>query len=337
MRPILLHGHTRSLTKIKYNSDGDLLFSASKDKSPSVWYSHNGERLGTFEGHGGTVWDLDVSYDSNRLLTGGADGACILWNVSNGKELFRWTTETQNAVRAVAFAEGDRKALYVTDKTMGQSCEIFIVEISENIAQQTSGHLKRIVVQGDRATVALWGKLNKTILTGHSDGTISLWNAETGKLLKSIKPHTKLVQDIQFSKDREFFITASKDQSSLIIDATTLEVMKQYTADCPINSASISPLFPQIMLGGGQDAMNVTTTSARQGKFEVRFFHLVFEEEIGRVKGHFGPINTLAFHPNGKSFASGGEDGFVRLHFFDEDYFSFKFPEELTFEMNSDE
>ena len=82
------------------------------------------------------------------------------------------------------------------------------------------------------------------------------------------------------------------------------------------------------MLGGGQEAMNVTTTSAKQGKFEVRFFHTVFQDELGRVKGHFGPINTLAFHPNGKSFASGSEDGFVRLHFFDEDYFEFGYDEE---------
>ena len=39
--------------------------------------------------------------------------------------------------------------------------------------------------------------------------------------------------------------------------------------------------------------MSVTTTSLRQGKFETRFWHKVFEEEVGRVKGHFGPINTF--------------------------------------------
>ena len=82
------------------------------------------------------------------------------------------------------------------------------------------------------------------------------------------------------------------------------------------------------MLGGGQDAMSVTTTSAKQEKFEVRFFHKVFEDEIGRVKGHFGPVNTLAFHPDGRSFASGGEDGYIRLHKFDPDYYKFKFAEE---------
>jgi WD40 repeat protein len=37
-------------------------------------------------------------------------------------------------------------------------------------------------------------------------------------------------------------------------------------------------------------------------------------------QGHFGPINSLAFNPDGKSFASGSEDGYIRLHHFDTDY-----------------
>lgn len=80
-----------------------------------------------------------------------------------------------------------------------------------------------------------------------------------------------------------------------------------------------------MVLGGGQDAMDVTTTSTRQGKFDSRFFHLVFEEEFARLKGHFGPINSLAFHPNGRSFSTGGEDGYVRINTFDQSYFDFHF------------
>ena len=48
--------------------------------------------------------------------------------------------------------------------------------------------------------------------------------------------------------------------------------------------------------------MEVTTTTTRAGKFDARFYHMIFEEEIGRVKGHFGPINSLAFHPDGKRY-----------------------------------
>ncbi|KAJ3087946.1 Eukaryotic translation initiation factor 3 subunit I [Quaeritorhiza haematococci] len=326
MRPILLHGHTRSLTKIKYNREGDLLFSASKDSQPNAWYSHNGERLGTYNGHNGAVWDLDVNYDSTLLITGAADNTAKLWEVGTGKCLFTWNTRT--AVRAVNFSEGCGSALYVTDATMGQQCKIHIVPIEEDLDDQTEEPILVITVTGPKATVAMWGNLNKHIYTGHEDGTISVWNSETGELVKSVREHKAQIQDIQFSPDKSFFITASKDHTSHVYDAKTLKVLKRYITERPVNSASISPIRNHIMLGGGQEAMSVTTTAVKQGKFEVRFFHMIFEEEIGRVKGHFGPINTLAFHPSGKSFASGGEDGFVRLHHFDDDYFKFKYDEE---------
>lgn len=57
-------GHERSLTQIKFNKEGDLLFSCSKDHIINVWFSHNGERLGTYEGHNGAVWTIDVDCTS---------------------------------------------------------------------------------------------------------------------------------------------------------------------------------------------------------------------------------------------------------------------------------
>ena len=58
--PFFSAGHERSLTQIKFNAEGDLLFSCSKDHIINVWFSHNGERLGTYDGHNGTVWTIDV-------------------------------------------------------------------------------------------------------------------------------------------------------------------------------------------------------------------------------------------------------------------------------------
>lgn len=119
--------------------------------------------------------------------------------------------------------------------------------------------------------------------------------------------------------------------------------MKSYSADTPLNSATITPKKEYVILGGGEDAMGVTNTSSRQGKFEARFYHKIFEEEIGRVRGHFGtyflclhprpkylltllgPLNTVAVDPTGKGYASGGEDGYVRVHQFDKSYFDFTY------------
>ena len=69
----MLQGHERSITQIKFNEEGDLLFSASKDVKPNVWYSINGERLGTYDGHTGTIWSIDIKWDSSHFITGSAD------------------------------------------------------------------------------------------------------------------------------------------------------------------------------------------------------------------------------------------------------------------------
>ena len=53
----------------------------------------------------------------------------------------------------------------------------------------------------------------------------------------------------------------------------------------------------------------------------MRFFNYIFEEELGAVQGHFGPVNTISFSPDGQSYASGGEDGYVRLFQFSQDYY----------------
>jgi len=59
--------------------------------------------------------------------------------------------------------------------------------------------------------------------------------------------------------------------------------------------------------------------------FELAFFNMIYENEIAYIKGHFGPVNSLDFHPSGKSVASGSEDGTIRIHEFDQEYFTSEF------------
>lgn len=84
-KPLMLHGHERSITQIKYNRDGDLLFSSAKDNHPCVWYSINGERLGTYEGHQGVVWAIDVDWETKRFMSGAGDNMLMIWDVQTGK------------------------------------------------------------------------------------------------------------------------------------------------------------------------------------------------------------------------------------------------------------
>jgi len=131
----------------------------------------------------------------------------------------------------------------------------------------------------------------------------------------------KAITNMSFSKDLTLFITASSDRSANLYDTASYEKLATFKSVAAVNAASISPKAPHICLGGGQEARDVTTTSSRSGNFESKFYHIYFEEELGSVGGHFGPINSLDFNPDGKSFASGSEDGYIRIHHFDAEYF----------------
>ncbi len=318
MIPILLQAHTRSLTKILYNSSGDLLFTASKDNIPNAWWSHNGERLGSFHGHEGVVWSMAVSQDSSLLVTGSGDNTARVWQVNGGKQLTRLDTET--AVRAVALGHGDKYLVLVTDATMGKPAKVLIYSFPECLL------LKEIDCGLDgkvKPTVVAVTDCNEAVITGHHDGSLRSWDFGSGALLQESKPHEDVIRDLQMSTDRSYFLTASRDNCAKLIDSSTLSTLKTYKTERPVNSAALCPLRNEVVIAGGQEALHVTTTSSRAGQFEARFFHQIYETEMGRVKGHFGPINTLAYHPGGKGYASGSEDGYVRVHHFDPDYFEF--------------
>ncbi|KAK7517661.1 eukaryotic translation initiation factor 3 subunit I [Phyllosticta citriasiana] len=324
MRPILLSGHERALTQVKYNADGDLIFSVSKDHVVCAWYSANGERLGTYHGHIGALWTVDVDPTTTLLATGGADNTMRLWEVKSGKLLKTWEFET--SIKRVEFSPDGRQLLGVTEKRSGHLGTICVFDINPDPeAEQTDERKLRIVCEDAKPTVAGFSYGAKYIVSGHEDGTVTQWDAKTGKMINIVEVHELDTQitDLQWAPDRTYFITAGKDKTARLISTDDLQILHTYVTDTPLNSAAITPVKDFVILGGGQAAMDVTTTSARQGKFEARFYHKIFEEEIGRVRGHFGPLNYVAVHPKGTGYCSGGEDGYVRVHHFDKPYFDF--------------
>ncbi|THG08746.1 hypothetical protein TEA_027107 [Camellia sinensis var. sinensis] len=162
-----------------------------------------------------------------------------------------------------------------------------------------------LTIKGPQGRInrAVWGPLNKTILSAGEDAVIRIWNSETGKLLKvSDKEtgHKKTITSLTKSADSSHLLTGSLDKSAKLWDIRSLTLIKTYVTERPVNVVAMSPLLDHVVLGGGQDASAVTTTDHCAGKFEARFFGKVLQEEIGGVKGHFGPINALAFNPDGK-------------------------------------
>eukprot|EP00252_Welwitschia_mirabilis_P007069 TRINITY_DN18120_c1_g1_i2.p1 TRINITY_DN18120_c1_g1~~TRINITY_DN18120_c1_g1_i2.p1 ORF type:complete len:124 (-),score=24.30 TRINITY_DN18120_c1_g1_i2:573-944(-) len=69
---------------------------------------------------------------------------------------------------------------------------------------------------------------------------------------------------------------------------------------CMVESASLEPTMGNLFVAGGEDMW-------------VRLFDFHTGDEIACNKGHHGPVHCVRFSPVGESYASGSEDGTIRI------------------------
>ena len=135
-----------------------------------------------------------------------------------------------------------------------------------------------------------------------------------------------------FSKDFTMLFTSSRDGTCKLLHPDTFDEIRSFHFNFPCRNAAISPLFDaednqkfHLLLCGGQDAKDVTTTGAQKGGFEMQLYNIIYNEQLASIKGHFGTVHSIAFHPDGHSFASGSEDGYVHFHRMLPEYFTKRF------------
>ena len=189
----------------------------AKDQVACCWWAHNGERVGTYHGHVGAIWTIDVDPVSNLLVTGAADNTIRLWEVKTGRNIKTW--EFPTAVKRVEFSEDGTKILGVTEKRMGYLSNIVVFDVNPDPeGPQEDERALTIVCDESKATVPGWSAANKYIIAGHEDGSVSQYDAKTGDLLDNVPIHelNQPITDLQWSQDRTYFITACKDKTSKV-------------------------------------------------------------------------------------------------------------------------
>ena len=80
----------------------------------------------------------------------------------------------------------------------------------------------------------------KTIASASSDKTVRLWDATTGKHLKTLTGHTDSVNSVRFSPDGRTIASASADETVRLWDATTGQHLKTLTGHTSLSTVSVS-------------------------------------------------------------------------------------------------
>ncbi len=83
--------------------------------------------MGSYNGHNGTVWTIDVNWDSTALVSASADSTVRLWDVQTGRERNSYQLDTP--CRCCAFSYDGNIILYTNDDVMGKPCEMYLTDI----------------------------------------------------------------------------------------------------------------------------------------------------------------------------------------------------------------
>jgi len=333
VKPLLLQYHSRPVTCVRFNRDGDLFLSASNDGRTCLIRTDTGERIGTYEGHEGAVKSCDINADSTMVVTAGADSKVVFYHARNGEVIYELLHG--GIVKGVEFCQDvsrNNRIVTCADKFKSTPNCIAIWEFDFSNPMNLRCDRQLMIDSSPplpmKASMVRWGPFDETLISIHEEGTFCVWDMQ-GALVRKIDEHHLAIKSIQFNENRTLMLTASRDKTIKLWETQEYSKLKTYTSNRPFNDAVISPLYldsvnPKyhIIAGGGVEAREVTQTT--EGGFESVIFNMVLEEEIGTIKGHFGPMNCIAISPDGRSYVTGGEEGMIRLIHFDEDYFKRK-------------
>merc|ERR1712216_58357 len=107
------------------------------------------------------------------------------------------------------------------------------------------------------------GPLGKQILCALEDGCMKIMDAMSFSVVKEIAAHDNKIQCLSYNLQQTFLLSASTDHTCKMWDLETWECVKTFKSDRPLNACVFSPTKEHVLLGGGQDAMSVTTTAGR--------------------------------------------------------------------------
>jgi hypothetical protein len=159
---------------------------------------------------------------------------------------------------------------------------------------------KKKILKTDNVSSISFSPNGKTIVSGSSSNTISLWNVDTSENVKTLTGHKGDVLSVCFSPDGKTVVSGSYDKTVRLWNVDTGVNVKTLTGhEGPINSVSFSPNGKTVVSGSDDET--------------VRLWNVDTGVNVKILMRHEGPVNSVSFSPDGKTVVSGSYDETVRL------------------------
>ncbi|KAE8738473.1 hypothetical protein FOCC_FOCC016032 [Frankliniella occidentalis] len=291
--PLTCSGHTRPVVHLAFSDvtdTGYYLISACKDGKPMLRQGDTGDWIGTFEGHKGAVWGVALNSQATRAASGAADFNAKVWDAVSGDELHSF--QHNHIVKSVGFSADSSHFVTGSNEKLLRIFDLNKPEADPTVFSGHTGGLKHVMFfRGD-----------KQLISCADDKTIRVWDRASGQEVQKVEL-SAAPSSLEVSKDGSLMtVTHGNVVSFLDTEKWVLvmfEPVKEFTMPTQVSSASLHP-DKTIFVCGGDD-------------FKMYKYNYSTGTEIESFKGHFGPVHCVRFAPDGELYASGSEDGTLRL------------------------
>lgn len=137
-------------------------------------------------------------------------------------------------------------------------------------------------------------------VSGSFDGSVRLWDVETGKEIRQFEGHSKPVECVAYSPDGRHVLSGSQDSLMILWNVDTGREVRRFEGHTRLVTS----------LAFSRDGNRIIS-----GSFDetVRVWDVQNGRELSRMRGHTDFVRCVAFSFDGRQAISGSDDGTIRL------------------------
>ena len=202
-----------SLTSLAVSPTGKMVAAGDNDGRIMAWDLKTGQQLFMLPAHKGEVTAVDISHDGRLLASAGKDKRVTVWNISRQQQ--------------VASLEVKEKPTDIEFSRSGQQLAIGL-DNKESWVWNIANNRSRTVKSDDDVLAVALSPDGHLLATGGKDKLISLWEPNSGRLLRRLSGHAKDIRMLTFVAGGRRLVSVSDDKQGILWDTkngTQLRIM----------------------------------------------------------------------------------------------------------------
>ncbi|PYT07091.1 MAG: hypothetical protein DMF49_09225 [Acidobacteria bacterium] len=192
-----LTGHTFFVAGVAFSPNGANLVTGSWDQTAKIWKVSNGQLQKTLTGHTDAIYSVDWSPDGALVASGSGDSTIKLWNPTSGSLVRTLSNPDVLYIQSVQFASDSQ-----TIVSGGSDSKCRQWQVSTGAMLQTFG------THTDRVFGVAYSP-DGHFISGSGDTTAKLWDGPTGNLLHDLRGHRDIINVVALTLDNQTAATAA--------------------------------------------------------------------------------------------------------------------------------